>query len=52
MCVRRKSALLVAGAIVGVVCGFFAWWVTHPNTQAGILSEAILRAKMLSARCQ
>jgi len=48
MCVRRKSALLVAGAIVGVVCGFFAWWVTHPNTQAGILSEAILRAKMLS----
>ncbi len=45
---RRKPALLVAGAIVGVVCGLFAWWLTHPNTQAGILSEAILRAKLLS----
>ncbi len=48
MCVRRKSALLVAGAIVGFACGLFAWWLAHPNTNAGILSEAILRAKMLS----
>ncbi|HUS81045.1 MAG TPA: adenylate/guanylate cyclase domain-containing protein, partial [Armatimonadota bacterium] len=43
-----RRTLYLFGALIGLVMGLLATWLASPRTHAGILSEALLRAKLIS----